>query len=135
MSDFVREYEKAIAAGAREAASEPRAVSARYDAKAARVIVKLSNGVVIAFPPSIAQGLRGAGVKELATVEITADGFGLHWEALDADLSVPGLAAGVFGSRSWMRAWAASAGAARTPRKAAAARENGRKGGRPRKAG
>jgi hypothetical protein len=70
----------------------------------------------------------------LARVEITPDGFGLHWEVLDADLRIPGLAAGVFGTKAWMRALAAQAGSARTSRKAAAARENGRKGGRPRKA-
>jgi uncharacterized MAPEG superfamily protein len=57
MGDFVEEYENAVAAGAREAAHEPRAVTAKYDDAAGRVVVELSNGVVIAFPASIAHVL------------------------------------------------------------------------------
>ena len=57
-------------------------------------------------------------------------GTGLHWEALDADLSVPGLLAGLFGTRAFM---ARQAGRATSPAKAAAARANGARGGRPRK--
>jgi hypothetical protein len=47
------------------------------------------------------------------------------------DYSVPGLVAGIFGTARWM---AARAGRAGSPAKAAAARANGAKGGRPRKA-
>ncbi|PZR07781.1 MAG: DUF2442 domain-containing protein, partial [Azospirillum brasilense] len=50
--------------------------------------------------------------------------------ALDADLSVPGLLAGLFGTRAFM---ARQAGRATSPAKAAAARANGARGGRPRK--
>jgi hypothetical protein len=46
------------------------------------------------------------------------------------DLSIPGLLAGLFGTKAYM---ARRAGQAKSPAKAAAARENGRKGGRPRK--
>ena len=43
---------------------------------------------------------------------------------------------GLFGTRAWMaREQARIAGTARSPAKAAAARENGRKGGRPRRVG
>jgi len=55
---------------------------------------------------------------------------------LDADLYVPALLQGVFGSKSWMaRVLGAQGGRARTAAHVAASRENGRKGGRPRKAG
>jgi hypothetical protein len=55
----------------------------------------------------------------------------LHWEALDADLSIPGLLAGLFGTKAYMdRMRAARAGGATSPLKAEAARRNGRKGGR-----
>ena len=61
-------------------------------------------------------------------------GFNLHWPALDADLYVPALVAGVFGTRDWMaKEWARTAGSATSPTKAAAARANGAKGGRPRR--
>lgn len=48
--------------------------------------------------------------------------------ALDVDFTVPGLMAGIFGTRVAM---ARRAGQATSPAKAAAARKNGRKGGRP----
>jgi len=61
-------------------------------------------------------------------------GLNLHWPKLDADLYVPALVAGVFGTRDWMRkAIARQAGSSTSAAKAAAAPENGRKGGKPRK--
>ena len=110
--------------------TDPRAANARYDRDAGRVIVELINGCVFAFPPRLAQGLEVATDDQLAAVEILGTGYGLHWEALDVDLSVPGLLAGLFGTRAFM---ARNAGRAKSPAKAAAARSNGAKGGRPRK--
>ena len=110
--------------------TEPRAANARYDRDAGRVIVELTNGCVFAFPPRLAQGLEVATDDQLASVEILGSGYGLHWEALDVDLSIPGLLAGLFVTRAFM---ARNAGRATSPAKAAAARSNGAKGGRPRK--
>jgi hypothetical protein len=109
---------------------EPRAAAARYDAQAGHIVVDLTNGCTFAFPPALAQGLEGASPAQLAHVEILGAGYGLHWEALDADLSIPGLLAGIFGTKAYM---ARRAGQATSPAKAAAARSNGAKGGRPRK--
>ena len=109
---------------------EPRAAAARYDRQLDRVIVELTNGCTFAFPPRLAQGLEAATADQLAQVEVLGIGGGLHWEALDADLSVPGLLAGLFGTRAYM---ARHAGQATSSAKAAAARANGTKGGRPRK--
>ena len=47
-------------------------------------------------------GLAGAYPEDLAEVEVTPSGDGLHWEKLDADFSVPALLAGVFGTAAWM---------------------------------
>ena len=110
--------------------TEPRAASVRYDKKNSRIVIDLTNGCVFAFPPYLAQGLEQATDEELAAVEVLGAGYGLHWEALDVDLSVPGLLAGLFGTRAYM---ARKAGQATSPAKAAAARANGAKGGRPRK--
>jgi hypothetical protein len=109
---------------------EPRAAAARYDRRLGRVVVELTNGCTFAFPPRLAQGLETATEAQLAEVAILGAGYGLHWESLDADLSVPGLLAGLFGSRAYM---ARHAGAVTSPAKAAAARANGAKGGRPRR--
>ena len=71
---------------------------------------------------------------DLAEIKVSPAGLGLHWPKLDADVYVPALLQGVFGSKRWMAAQlGATGGQARSHAKAAAARENGRKGGRPRK--
>ena len=111
--------------------TEPRAVSARYDAKAQRIVVELASGATFAFPPALAQGLCDASPEDLAEIEISPAGFGLHWPRIDEDYTVKGLMNGVFGTAKWM---AARAGRATSEAKAAAARANGAKGGRPRKA-
>jgi hypothetical protein len=111
------------------------AVSARYDRKASRIAVELSTGVQVAFPPRLAEGLADAAPEDLADIEISPTGLGLHWPKLDADVYVPALLQGVFGSRRWMAAQLGAAGGrTRSTAKAAASRENGRKGGRRRKA-
>jgi hypothetical protein len=87
----------------------------------------------LAIPRRLLQGLDGATPAQLAGVEILGMGDGLHWEALDVDHYVPSLIEGVFGNRRWMSEIGKRGGAARTPAKSAAARANGRQGGRPRK--
>jgi Protein of unknown function (DUF2442) len=97
-------------------------------------VVTLNTGVQLAFPPRLAEGLAGASPESLAKIEISPAGLGLHWPKLDVDLYVPALLQGIFGSKNWMaRQLGANGGRSRTEAKAAAARENGRKGGRPRK--
>jgi uncharacterized protein DUF2442 len=121
--------------GERSLRTEPRARAARYDRKTGRIQVELTNGCSFTFPARKAQGLGRASDQELAQIEILGLGLGLHWERLDVDLSVPGLLAGLFGTKAYMdRQRAARAGAATSAAKAAAARRNGAKGGRPRKA-
>ena len=114
--------------------TSPRAIAARYDRRVARITVSLSNGLELAFPRRLAEGLADAKPADLAAIEITPTGLGLHWPKLDADLYLPALLEGVFGSPRWMAGLLGkSGGLARTPAKVAAARKNGRKGGRPRK--
>ena len=120
--------------GRRSLRNDPRARAVRYDRRTGCVHVALTNGCTFAFPARQAQGLARASNAQLAQVEILGLGFGLHWESLDVDLSVPGLLAGLFGTKAYMdRQRAARAGATRSAAKAAAARRNGAKGGRPRK--
>ncbi len=108
----------------------PRSERARYDRRSGRIVVELANGCAFAFPARAAEGLAGASEAQIAAVEVLGRGYGLHWPALDLDLSVPGLLGGMFGTARWM---AQRAGRATSPAKAAAARANGAKGGRPRK--
>jgi len=122
------EIDRALARGNTVRLSEPRAATARYDRATDRIIVELPNGCTFAFPPRLAQGLESATADQLAQVEILGTGYGLHWEALDADLSVPNLLAGLFGTKAYM---ARRAGQATSPAKVASARTNGAKGGHP----
>jgi hypothetical protein len=113
---------------------EPRAVAAHFDAGRNRVVVRLTTGVEVAFPPALAQGLENAKPADLADIEITPAGLGVHFPRLDADLYVPALLKGVLGSRSWMAGLMGRAGGkTRSAAKSAAARENGKRGGRPKK--
>lgn len=110
------------------------AISAHYDRRTSRIVVDLNTGVQVAFPTNLAEGLAGASPQDLAEIEISPAGLGLHWPKIDADLFVPALLQGVFGSTRWMAAQLGMAGGkVRTEAKAAAARKNGRKGGRPRR--
>ena len=111
------------------------AVAARYDRHASRIVVSLNTGVQLAVPVRLVEGLAGASAEDLAEIEISPAGLGLHWPKLDADVYIPALLQGVFGSKRWMAAQlGAIGGKARSCAKVAASRENGRKGGRPRKA-
>ena len=125
------DIDRALAKGNEAALTESRAASARYEAAGRRVIVELTNGCTFAFPADLAQGLDGAADADLAAVEILGNGYGLHWPSLDVDLAVPDLMAGLLGTRSWL---ARKAGSTTSKAKAEAARQNGKKGGRPRRA-
>jgi Protein of unknown function (DUF2442) len=126
------EIDAAMALGEKLARTEPRAKSARYDHSTGRIEVELTSGSALAFPARLGQGLEAATDDELAQVVVRPGGYGLQWEALDVDLSIPGLAAGIFGTKAHM---ARIAGQTKSPAKSAAARANGAKGGRPRKSG
>ena len=129
-----KQFEKAEAGGRKVLDTEPRASSARYDRRSGRVVIELLNGCAYAFPADIVQDLQGASTDDLTSIETDAIGLNLHWPALDVDLYVPALVAVIFGTRAWMASeFARIAGSTKSAAKAAAARANGAKGGRPRK--
>lgn len=110
------------------------AISARYDRRRGRVVVALHTGVELTLPTALVEGLADAPDDKLADIEVSPAGLGLYWPQLDADLYVPALIQGVFGSEKWMaKHLGAQGGKVRSAAKTAAARANGRKGGRPRK--
>lgn len=128
------EFDAANAKAAARLAKTPIAVSASYDRRIGRVVIELSSGLEIAFKPHDAQGLQGAKPDDLAGIEISPSGLGLHFPQLDADLYLPSLLEGFLGSRRWMASeMGKSGGQSATAAKAAAARANGKLGGRPKK--
>lgn len=114
--------------------AQPHAVAARYDRRIGRIVIRLSNDLELAFPPHLAQGLETARPADLAEIEISPAGLGLHFPQIDADLYVPALLEGLFGSERWEAArMGRSGGQARSAAKTEAARINGKRGGRPAK--
>jgi len=124
---FNKQYERAVKAGLLAQVSEPRAVAARYDEANDRLIIKLRNGVIFIVPCSLIQGLSGAEPDKIAAVKVMPRGAALHWDELDVQMSVPGLVAGVFGTRKWMAGLGRRGGKAISKVKPPAVRESGRK--------
>ncbi|MGQ7248759.1 DUF2442 domain-containing protein [Halomonas sp. V046] len=128
--DVIKQAEARMAAER----SHVHATAARYDRRSNRVIVSLHTGLELAIPPHLVEGLADATPDDLSEIELSPSGLGLHWPQLDADLYVPALLEGQFGSRQWMaRQLGAKGGKSRSAAKSSAARANGLKGGRPRK--
>jgi hypothetical protein len=114
----------------REHPDEPRVVSARYDHATARVLVEFSNGCLFGFPVWMVPGTSRATPEELEQIQLEPFGEAVIWEELNADTNVLGLMMAAF----HLKARAAKyLGSATSPAKAQAARQNGKKGGRPRK--
>jgi hypothetical protein len=111
---------------------EPRASLAFYDEQNARLVIHFLNGAIFSLPTNSIEELASLDTEVLAEVTLTPSGKGLRWDAPDIDLSITGLLLGIFGSSSWMASLGHLGGKAKTDKKATAARENGKKGGRPR---
>lgn len=112
------------------------AVRADYDSRQKRLVVDLNTGVTIMVPVHLIEELSDADANDLTEIEISPAGTALHWPHIDADVYVPSLMQGIYGTKRWMAAQLGAAGGrATSPAKSTAARANGAKGGRPRKRG
>lgn len=60
------------------------------------IYLELTDGRIIGFPASRFRRLRDASDQELAQVRLELQGHALRWEAIDEDLTVPGIVAGNF---------------------------------------
>jgi hypothetical protein len=136
--DFMALTKEQIAAANARAAERskkgPIATAAKYDRRIGRIVIDLSSGLAVSFRPQDAQGLGSATPANLAKIEITPSGLGIRFPELDADIYLPALLEGFLGSRRWMAAANGRIGGkASGDAKAAAAKANGKLGGRPRK--
>jgi hypothetical protein len=128
--DFDSAYDDAVATGA---AVQPRATEVRFNPRTRRLDIEMKNGMAVSVPARQIEGLQDATASQLKEARIRGHGTVLRWDALDADVSVAALFQGVLGSKAWMAELGRAGGRATSPRKAKAARANGKKGGRPRK--
>ena len=130
--ELSRNLARASRAGRRAASIEPRAARASYRARDEALHIELTNGATITVPVKLIPSLKGAAPSEVRTVQVLGRGGGLHWASLDLDLSVPALVSSVYAGPAWMTELGRVGGRRSSESKAAAARRNGRKGGRPR---
>jgi hypothetical protein len=129
--EFARQNEAAVREAREAERAEPRARSVRYHEELGMVLVELAGGFAFGFPPGRAPGLAGARPEQLAEVRISPSGDGLHWDALDAHVSLNGLMEEGLNLREWAPR---ILGRITSEAKSRAARANGAKGGRPRRA-
>lgn len=114
----------------REHPGEPRVTEARYDHATSRVLVELSNGCLFGFPVWMVPGTSRATPDELERIELEPFGEAVLWTEINADMHVTGLMLSTLNVKTWAAKYM---GSITSPAKAEAARENGKKGGRPRK--
>lgn len=131
--NLLEEIAKAKQAWQEAEATEPRAISVKYDQQQDLIVIHLKNGSIFSFPPRLAQGLAEATPEQLADVWIPPSGKSIHWDSLDVDFGIPELVRGIFGSKSWMAELGRKGGQATSKAKSEVARKNGKKGGRPKK--
>ncbi|MCE7981130.1 MAG: DUF2442 domain-containing protein [Caldilinea sp. CFX5] len=133
-AELDRQHLEAQQRGREQLQTEPQAQSITYDQQKGHFVIELKSGVTVLLPAHLLQGLEHATPAALADVQLGPRGASLHWESLDVSFSLAGLLAGVFGTRAWMQEMGRRGGSATSTAKAAAARLNGKKGGRPAKA-
>ena len=97
-------------------------------------MIELTTGCLFGFPARAIPALAKATPRQLASVTLSPGGSALRWGSLDADLSVAGLLLSSIDRAAALSELSRVAGRSRSPAKSAAARVNGAKGGRPRKA-
>jgi hypothetical protein len=116
---------------------EPAAEAITFEPQTRRFTLRLVGGTVVDFSADVLWELQGATAEQLAQAQLVPSGSTLTWPDLDADISVAGLVLDLLASPEWRRVLRRSVArelaATRSPARAAAARANGKRGGRPRK--
>ena len=123
------------AAMRRQPSDEPRAIRVRYDRNTRMLAVTLASGVAVQLPIRLLPALRRVSDDTRLEITVSPGGTGLRWDAIDADFELSGLLAAAIWPkpRAAMRVMGQAGGRAKSDAKARAARENGARGGRPRK--
>jgi len=126
-------YARARALGQARAQDPSAVVHARYDPDEDLIDLKFGGGGSMAIPRRIIPGLERASASKMESIVVSPAGDALSWPALDVDVYIPGLVERAFGARLFAAATGRRGGRKRSKAKAAAAKVNGAKGGRPRK--
>ena len=132
------EFAAALAAGRTETETEIRAETVRYvaDRDAIEVVTTRHAGFLI--PRGWIGALQDVPIDELGQLEIWPDGSAIALESRDIHISVDGLMTAILPAmlptRTVAAIFASRGGRATSEAKRSSAQQNGRRGGRPRKA-
>jgi hypothetical protein len=127
--EIARQNEVAVRRAREADRIEPRARLVSYDEDRGLIMVELRSGFLFGFPPERV-GLAAAGADDLRDVRVSPSGDGLRWDHLDAAVSLTGIMGDALNLREWAPRFM---GQITSEAKARAARQNGMKGGRPRR--
>ena len=126
-------FEAARARGQKRLEDPSAVVDAHYDRASDAVRLAFRGGGSMTIPRQLIPGLEGQPASALESVSVSPAGDALLWPSIDADVYVSGLVERAFGHRLFAASAGRSGGRRKSKAKAAAARLNGAKGGRPRK--
>jgi hypothetical protein len=127
-----QDYESALARGRAEL-EQPHAVDVRFVASSATLRVTFSNGLIVAVDARAVPAFASCPLSVLKNPRVTAGGDGLIFDEAGLAFDLPELLSPFLPIELARSRVAAESGRATSVRKARAARENGAKGGRPRK--
>lgn len=134
--ELERQHKEAVKRGREVLAALPKAESAKYDKDSKRLIVNMENGTTLLVPVHLIQGLQTDDDEALNDFDLMQKGSQIHWHTLDVQFYVKSLLNGVFGTPKWMENLKKSSPGSdesKSETKKNASRENGKKGGRPRR--
>ncbi|HXG57356.1 MAG TPA: DUF2442 domain-containing protein [Vicinamibacterales bacterium] len=126
-------YTRARTLGERDADNPSALTAARYVQRRDAIELEFAGGGIMTIPRQAISEVAHAPIPTLNAITISPAGDAISWRALDVDIYVPGLVERVFGSRMFAASSGGRGGRRTSKAKAAAARANGAKGGRPRK--
>lgn len=107
-------------------------VAAKYDRELDALELTLRKGITVRFPRVQIWELADKSPDEVAEIEIQPGGDGLSFPRTDVDIYVPGLLREELGAL-FARALGRRSRGRTSPKKAVTSKENGKKGGRPKK--
>ena len=109
--------------------------NAQYNQQTQVLEIELNNGVMVSIPKILIKELRDKADQEIKTVTVEPLREGLDWEEMDIHICSLGLIFDVLNNEDFAKQYkgylSKIGGQSKSEAKARAARENGKKGGRP----